>query len=69
VKKKTPKTVEDIRSHGGLRAIHVTPLTSHGHTVGWQNVYVCKDGTKFLMSVEQENVLMKYDLNPIKKGD
>jgi hypothetical protein len=50
--------VARIRKHGGIQAIHVTPFTGKGRKViGWQNVVVCHDGTRFGLSLAEEEIL------------
>lgn len=60
-----PEIVQRIRAHGGLARIHVTPFTNAEYEViGWQNVYVCRDGTRFGLTPAEEDELMPYNLNP-----
>ena len=59
-----PEMVQRIRAHGGLARIHVTPFCKDGDVIGWQNVYVCKDGARFGLSPAEEVEAMPYSLNP-----
>jgi hypothetical protein len=61
----TPEVVQRIRDHGGLLRIHVTPFTNRERKViGWQNVYVCKDGARFGLTPAEEEEAMSYSLDP-----
>ena len=53
-----------LDKHGGMLAIHVTPICGAAKTrsgkrkvIGWQNVAVCWDGTRFGLSLEDEAAL------------
>jgi hypothetical protein len=49
-----------IRNHGGFGRIHVVPFTNAARKViGWQNVVVCKDGTRIGLSSEDEEILKR----------
>lgn len=61
-----PEVVQRIRSHGGLASIHVTPFTNpERELVGWQNVYVCRDGARFGLTPAEEQEAMPYSLDPV----
>lgn len=47
-----------IDRHGGMQAIHVTPVTGNDwKVIGWQNVVACRDGTRIGLSLEDEAAL------------
>lgn len=63
--------LERVRKHGGIRAVHMVPVTATDlddpynyrtlRHAGWQNVVVCYDGTRFGLSMEDEAALKGAD--------
>ena len=58
-----PEVVEWIASHGGIVRIHTVPFvlgwsrSGKRKIGGWQNVYICQDGTRRGLSPAEEESL------------
>ena len=55
-----PKIVDRIAAHGGLARVHVAPFTRDRKVVGWQNIYICVDGTRLGLSPAEEDRLIQH---------